>query len=157
MIEEIEDGLHSSRYYAQSKEEVEVDEDGDEATSSSMLLSSSIKPDRNIALLDDYEMQEMDYVSDDPNHRSGYVAGDGGEPRAHGGAVHEGDAFLGLELEEAAFDAGELEGFLGIEGPTALELGRPAWGDVLVKEFGDGFKDFESDAEVALEEGIDPD
>lgn len=56
------------------EEEVEEDEDGDEATSSSMLLSLSIKPDRNIALLDDYEMEEMDYVSDDPNHRSGYVA-----------------------------------------------------------------------------------
>ncbi|KAL1569490.1 GTPase ERA-like, chloroplastic [Salvia divinorum] len=76
-VEEIEDGLPSSKYYVQSKgeeEEVEEDEDGDEATSSSMLLSLSIKPDRNIALLDDYEMEEMDYVSDDPNHRSGYVA-----------------------------------------------------------------------------------
>ncbi|KAG6399583.1 hypothetical protein SASPL_141064 [Salvia splendens] len=76
-VEEIEDVLRSSRYYVQSRdeeEEVEVDEDGDEATSSSMLLSLSIKPDRNIALLDDYEMEEMDYVSDDPNHRSGYVA-----------------------------------------------------------------------------------
>ncbi|XP_057786742.1 GTPase ERA-like, chloroplastic isoform X2 [Salvia miltiorrhiza] len=72
-VEEFEDGLCNSRYYVRSKdEEDEVEED--EETSSSMLLSLSMKPDRNMSLLDDYEMEEMDYVSDDPNHRSGYVA-----------------------------------------------------------------------------------
>ncbi|XP_057786743.1 GTPase ERA-like, chloroplastic isoform X3 [Salvia miltiorrhiza] len=72
-VEEFEDGLCSSRYYVRSKdEEEEVEED--EETSSSMLLSLSMKPDRNMSLLDDYEMEEMNYVSDDPNHRSGYVA-----------------------------------------------------------------------------------
>ncbi|XP_073154786.1 GTPase ERA-like, chloroplastic isoform X2 [Henckelia pumila] len=43
---------------------------GDEH-SSSMLLSLSVKPDRNMSLLDDYEMEEMDFH---PDHRSGYVA-----------------------------------------------------------------------------------
>lgn len=45
----------------------------DAENSSSMLLSLSVKPDRNISLLllDDYEMEEMEFH---PNHRSGYVA-----------------------------------------------------------------------------------
>ncbi|XP_010550420.1 PREDICTED: uncharacterized protein LOC104821298 [Tarenaya hassleriana] len=43
--------------------------DGEEAS----LLSLSMKPDRNMALLDDYEMEELDYVPD-TSHRSGYVA-----------------------------------------------------------------------------------
>lgn len=72
-VEEFEDGLGSSSYYVRSQDAGEDDEE-DEATSSSMLLSLSMKPDRNMALLDDYEMEEMDYVPDDPNHRSGYVA-----------------------------------------------------------------------------------
>lgn len=49
------------------------DAEEDDDVSSSMLLSLSVKPDRTMALLDDYEMEEMDYVPD-PNHRSGYVA-----------------------------------------------------------------------------------
>lgn len=72
-VEEFEEGLRSSRYYERSKDK-EEEEDEDEGTSSSMLLSLSMKPDRNMALLDDYEMEEMDFVPDDPNHRSGYVA-----------------------------------------------------------------------------------
>ncbi|XP_058087634.1 GTPase ERA-like, chloroplastic isoform X1 [Magnolia sinica] len=36
-------------------------------------LSLSEKPDRNLAMLDDYEMEELD-LETDPNHRSGYVA-----------------------------------------------------------------------------------
>lgn len=72
-VEEFEDGLGSSSYYVRVQDAGE-DEEEDEATSSSMLLSLSMKPDRNMALLDDYEMEEMDYVPDDPNHRSGYVA-----------------------------------------------------------------------------------
>uniref|UniRef100_A0A7N0UFT5 Era-type G domain-containing protein n=1 Tax=Kalanchoe fedtschenkoi TaxID=63787 RepID=A0A7N0UFT5_KALFE len=39
---------------------------------SSSFLSLSEKPDRNLALLDDYEAEELNIV--DPNHRSGYVA-----------------------------------------------------------------------------------
>lgn len=42
----------------------------DEKTSASTFLSLSEKPDRNIALLDDYELEEFDFASD-PNHRSG--------------------------------------------------------------------------------------
>ncbi|KAL5819292.1 hypothetical protein ACOSQ4_023134 [Xanthoceras sorbifolium] len=40
------------------------------------LLSLSEKPDRNMALLDDYEIEEFDYASSPPNnnHKSGYVA-----------------------------------------------------------------------------------
>ncbi|KDP44597.1 hypothetical protein JCGZ_22179 [Jatropha curcas] len=51
------------------------DENGDfdEEEEESSILSLSVKPERNITLLDDYEMEELDYGSD-PNHRSGYVA-----------------------------------------------------------------------------------
>lgn len=49
---------------------MEEEEDG---YGTSAFLSLSSKPDRNMAMLDDYEMEEFDYVSD-PNHRSGYVA-----------------------------------------------------------------------------------
>ncbi|OMO56930.1 hypothetical protein CCACVL1_26143 [Corchorus capsularis] len=42
---------------------------GDESS----FLSLSVKPDRNMALLDDYEMEELDFASH-TNHRSGYVA-----------------------------------------------------------------------------------
>ncbi|KAL0332907.1 UNVERIFIED_CONTAM: GTPase ERA-like, chloroplastic [Sesamum calycinum] len=74
-VHEFEEGLRSSKYYVRSKDDEEYEEQEDAATtSSSMLLSLSSKPDRNMALLDDYEMEEMDYVPDDPNHRSGYVA-----------------------------------------------------------------------------------
>lgn len=55
-------------------EEEYEDEEDDAATSSSTLLSLNVKPDRSMALLDDYEMEEMDFVPGDPNHRSGYVA-----------------------------------------------------------------------------------
>lgn len=58
----------------------EEEEDGyltgdvdDAENSSSMLLSLSVKPDRNMSLLllDEYEMEEMEFH---PDHRSGYVA-----------------------------------------------------------------------------------
>ncbi|KAE8721607.1 GTP-binding protein Era isoform 2 [Hibiscus syriacus] len=39
----------------------------------SSFLSLSEKPDRNMALLDDYELEELDFSSP-TNHRSGYVA-----------------------------------------------------------------------------------
>ncbi|PON71447.1 GTP-binding protein Era [Parasponia andersonii] len=51
------------------EEEAEVSSYSDEESS---FLSLSVKPDRNMALLDDYELEELDY--NDPNHRSGYVA-----------------------------------------------------------------------------------
>ncbi|XP_056170126.1 GTPase ERA-like, chloroplastic isoform X2 [Syzygium oleosum] len=44
-------------------------DDDDEA----LLLSLSEKPERSAALLDEYEMEELDYASS-PDHRSGYVA-----------------------------------------------------------------------------------
>ncbi|CAM8901285.1 hypothetical protein QQ045_011110 [Rhodiola kirilowii] len=49
------------------------DEEECVSASSSTFLSLSEKPDRNLALLDDYEAEELDNVVD-PNHRSGYVA-----------------------------------------------------------------------------------
>ncbi|XP_078428494.1 GTP-binding protein Era-like protein [Wolffia australiana] len=66
-----------------SEVEMEVDasstSSGEEATSSSSsssftagFLSLSEKPDRSIALLDEYEMEELD--APDGTHRSGYVA-----------------------------------------------------------------------------------
>ncbi|KAL3844731.1 hypothetical protein ACJIZ3_002134 [Penstemon smallii] len=78
-----EDGAHlqSSIHYSDfmtSKDvflndgEVDINDDGDYDDGSSMLLSLSVKPDRNMNLLDDYEMEEMEFV--DPNHRSGYIA-----------------------------------------------------------------------------------
>lgn len=74
-VQEFEEGLRSSRYYMTSKDDEEYEEQEEDATtSSSMLLSLSSKPDRNMALLDDYEMEEMGFVPDDSNHRSGYVA-----------------------------------------------------------------------------------
>lgn len=64
-------------------ERVIIDEDEDEeaegddeyvsaasSSASSTFLSLSNKPDRNMALLDDYEAEELDTVID-PNHRSG--------------------------------------------------------------------------------------
>ncbi|PON99615.1 GTP-binding protein Era [Trema orientale] len=53
----------------EEEEEAEVSSYSDEESS---FLSLSVKPDRNMALLDDYELEELDY--NDPNHRSGYVA-----------------------------------------------------------------------------------
>ncbi|KAF5196716.1 Gtpase era-like protein [Thalictrum thalictroides] len=57
---------------------VEEEEENNERESfsddeDSALLSLSVKPDRNMALLDDYEMEELDFQTD-PNHKSGYVA-----------------------------------------------------------------------------------
>ncbi|CAH8354221.1 unnamed protein product [Eruca vesicaria subsp. sativa] len=50
--------------------EEEIEDMSDEAS----LLSLSMKPDRNMALLDDYEMEELGHTPPDTNHRSGYVA-----------------------------------------------------------------------------------
>lgn len=53
--------------------EYETEEDAGTTSYSdddSSFLSLSEKPDRNMALLDDYEMEELDYASN-ANHRSG--------------------------------------------------------------------------------------
>ncbi|WOH00427.1 hypothetical protein DCAR_0519787 [Daucus carota subsp. sativus] len=64
-IEKLEDDAYTT----------EEDDDDDESNSAASILSLSDKPDRNTALLDDYEMEELDFVPQlDPNHRSGYVA-----------------------------------------------------------------------------------
>ncbi|RHN42076.1 putative GTP-binding protein Era [Medicago truncatula] len=50
-----------------------VQEDDEEIDDDSSFLSLSMKPDRNLGLLDDYETEELGYDCD-PNHKSGYVA-----------------------------------------------------------------------------------
>ena len=52
------------------QEEEEEEEEDSYSDEDSALLSLSMKPDRNMALLDDYELEELDYASG-PNHRSG--------------------------------------------------------------------------------------
>lgn len=48
------------------------DEEGElEEDELSTLLSLSEKPDRNMALLDDYESEELDFATDVTGHRSG--------------------------------------------------------------------------------------
>ncbi|XP_050383167.1 GTPase ERA-like, chloroplastic [Argentina anserina] len=54
-------------------EEEEQDSEYSYSDEDSSLLSLSEKPDRNMALLDEYELEELDYATD-PNHWSGYVA-----------------------------------------------------------------------------------
>jgi len=55
-----------------SESELEFDSDEDEDEMSSGLLSLSVKPDRNTALLDDYEIEELAFHdSSNSNHRSG--------------------------------------------------------------------------------------
>lgn len=46
-------------------------EEEEEEDDSGMLLSLTEKPDRNFALLDEYELEELDCSSDNPNHKSG--------------------------------------------------------------------------------------
>lgn len=53
--------------------EEEEEEEG-ESSSSVSFLSLSEKPDRSLALLDEYQLEELEKDSADPNHRSGYVA-----------------------------------------------------------------------------------
>jgi hypothetical protein len=105
------------------------------------------------------------------------------EARAHGRAVDHGEPFLGLQLKEAVLDARDLECLGGVHLPAvgghrdgvlaardeAGDVGerdevarrgdgapeRQAWGDVGVEQLGDGLEDLETDAGVALEEGVD--
>nr|KAJ0219750.1 hypothetical protein LSAT_V11C200078470 [Lactuca sativa] len=55
------------------QEQVETDEEEEDGYGTPAILSLSSKPDRNMAMLDDYEMEELGYLAD-PNHRSGYIA-----------------------------------------------------------------------------------
>ncbi|KAM7250695.1 hypothetical protein ACFE04_022578 [Oxalis oulophora] len=57
-------------------DEFQYEEEEEEEESESSFLSLSMKPDRNMALLDEYEAEELydDGCVEDPNHRSGYVA-----------------------------------------------------------------------------------
>ncbi|XP_019183465.1 PREDICTED: uncharacterized protein LOC109178296 [Ipomoea nil] len=49
-------------------------EEEEEEDDSGVVLSLTEKPDRNFAVLDEYELEELDCASDNPNHKSGYVA-----------------------------------------------------------------------------------
>ncbi|XP_076897819.1 GTPase ERA-like, chloroplastic [Bidens hawaiensis] len=64
---------HLSCSQTQFKLEEEEEDNDDDGYGTSAFLSLSSKPDRNMAMLDDYEMEELGY-SHDPNHRTGYVA-----------------------------------------------------------------------------------
>uniref|UniRef100_A0A0E0G9Z2 Uncharacterized protein n=1 Tax=Oryza nivara TaxID=4536 RepID=A0A0E0G9Z2_ORYNI len=105
--------------------------------------------------------------------------------RAHGSAIDHGKAFLGLQLEEAALDASNLERLSGVHlaaiwcnrhgvlapsdkagnvgqrdevtggGDRAPE--RQARCDVRVEQLGDRLEDLEPDAGVSLEECVDAD
>ncbi|WVZ74538.1 hypothetical protein U9M48_022708 [Paspalum notatum var. saurae] len=109
----------------------------------------------------------------------------GGKAGAHGRAVHHGKPFLGLQLEEAALDAGDLERLSGVHlgavrghrhgvlapGDEAGNVGerdevagrgdrateRQARRDVGVEQLDDGLEDLKADAGVALEECVDAD
>ncbi|KAI3519231.1 hypothetical protein L1887_08258 [Cichorium endivia] len=64
---------HGGNRFTQEQSEEEEEEQEEDAYGTSAFLSLSSKPDRNMAMLDDYEMEELGYTPD-PNHRSGYVA-----------------------------------------------------------------------------------
>ncbi|KAL2333727.1 hypothetical protein Fmac_014940 [Flemingia macrophylla] len=53
----------------EAEEDLYLDDDEDDSS----FLSLSDKPDRNMALLDEYETEELDFDSG-PDHKSGYVA-----------------------------------------------------------------------------------
>ncbi|XP_057417226.1 GTPase ERA-like, chloroplastic [Lotus japonicus] len=68
--------LHEEPQQQEEEEDEEVEVEEEEASYSdddTSFLSLTVKPDRNMALLDDYETEELDF-DDGPNHRSGYVA-----------------------------------------------------------------------------------
>ena len=62
----IQQVLERNSLIEDSQEEEEMSISGDESS----FLSLSEKPDRNTALLDDYELEELDFASP-TNHRSG--------------------------------------------------------------------------------------
>ncbi|CAN7127978.1 unnamed protein product [Brassica rapa subsp. narinosa] len=65
--------IRQTEVVEQSQTENDEEEEEDMSDEAS-LLSLSMKPDRNMALLDDYEMEELGHAPPDTNHRSGYVA-----------------------------------------------------------------------------------
>ncbi|XWS45453.1 hypothetical protein CRYUN_Cryun15aG0137800 [Craigia yunnanensis] len=65
----IQQVLERNSLIEDSQEEEEMTISGDESS----FLSLIEKPDRNTVLLDDYELEELDFASP-TNHRSGYVA-----------------------------------------------------------------------------------
>ncbi|KAK8331943.1 hypothetical protein V6Z11_A10G108800 [Gossypium hirsutum] len=65
----IQQVLERNNLIEDSQEEDEDEISGDDSS----FLSLSEKPDRNMALLDEYELEELDFTSP-TNHRSGYVA-----------------------------------------------------------------------------------
>ncbi|TYI60454.1 hypothetical protein E1A91_D10G105300v1 [Gossypium mustelinum] len=68
-IDLIQQVLERNNLIEDSQEEDEDEISGDDSS----FLSLSEKPDRNMALLDEYELEELDFTSPS-NHRSGYVA-----------------------------------------------------------------------------------
>ncbi|KAG4125382.1 hypothetical protein ERO13_D10G092000v2 [Gossypium hirsutum] len=68
-IDLIQQVLERNNLIEDSQEEDEDEISGDDSS----FLSLSEKPDRNMALLDEYELEELDFTSP-TNHRSGYVA-----------------------------------------------------------------------------------
>ncbi|KAI3894184.1 hypothetical protein MKX03_003741 [Papaver bracteatum] len=68
----LEEQLSKERYVDDDDDD-EEEEEGIIPCDDDSYLSLNEKPDRNLALLDDYEMEELDFAVD-PNHRSGYVA-----------------------------------------------------------------------------------
>ncbi|RAL49229.1 hypothetical protein DM860_014447 [Cuscuta australis] len=66
--DEAENDFHNERRATSDISYGEEEEDG-----AGILLSLTEKPDRNIALLDENELEELDSASDNPNHRSGFV------------------------------------------------------------------------------------
>ncbi|TYH49022.1 hypothetical protein ES332_D10G108000v1 [Gossypium tomentosum] len=68
-IDLIQQVLERNNLIEDSQEEDEDEISGDDSS----FLSLSEKPDRNMALLDEYALEELDFTSP-TNHRSGYVA-----------------------------------------------------------------------------------
>jgi hypothetical protein len=109
----------------------------------------------------------------------------GGEARAQGRAVHHRKTLLGLQLEEAALDSGNLECLGGVDlaavwgernkvltpsdevgnvgerhkvsGRSDRAAQRQARRDVGVEQLDDRLEDLEADPRVPLEEGVDAD
>ncbi|CAG7860575.1 unnamed protein product [Brassica rapa] len=67
--------IRQQRSFSETEvEQGQLGDDEEELEDEASLLSLSVKPDRNMALLDDYEMEELGHSPPDTNHRSGYVA-----------------------------------------------------------------------------------
>nr|GLL38495.1 uncharacterized protein LOC109178296 [Ipomoea trifida]GMD58150.1 GTPase ERA-like, chloroplastic [Ipomoea batatas] len=67
-------GVHDFYIGDRATSRISYGEEEEEEDDSGVVLSLTEKPDRNFALLDEYELEELDSASDNPNHKSGYVA-----------------------------------------------------------------------------------